>query len=125
MRHIYNGTVQSSPDWWPRRTAPQLASILFCSLLAGCAALTNPVADGVPVRHVPPELLGESRQGEETIPLNLLRQEQPETYQLEPGDLLGIWIETVLGEQDKVPPLSFPTRNFPPERGELPPALGV
>ncbi len=103
----------------------RLAAVLLCSIAAGCAALTNPTADGLPVRHVPPELLAESRAGEETIPLSLLRQNQPEVYQLAPGDLLGIWIETILGEKDKPPPIGYPVRALPPERADTPPAVGA
>ena len=38
--------------------------IVGCSValsLTGCAALTNPVANGIPVRILPDELLAESR----------------------------------------------------------------
>ena len=33
------------------------AALAACGLTGGCAALTNPVADGVSVRRLPPELL--------------------------------------------------------------------
>ena len=45
--------------------------------LGGCAALTNPVGDGVPVRHVDPHLLGKPKDGAKTIPLSLLGQPAP------------------------------------------------
>src|SRR5437870_1643826 len=41
---------------------------LLCGLLSGCAALTNPVANGVPVRRLPPELLGEPKEGAQPLP---------------------------------------------------------
>src|SRR5438105_3809721 len=47
---------------------------LLCVLLSGCSALTNPVANGVPVRRLPPELLGEPKEGARSFPLTLLRQ---------------------------------------------------
>jgi protein involved in polysaccharide export with SLBB domain len=92
---------------------------LLCGLLSGCAALTNPVANGVPVRRLPPELLGEPKEGERSLPLTLLRQKPPEPYRLGPGDLLGIWIEGELGERGQPPPINFP------ETRSLPPAVGV
>lgn len=87
----------------------------FCN---GCAAITNPVADGLPVHRLPPELLAESRAGEETINLTALRQPAPEVYRLGPGDTLGVWIEGILGERGQPPPIRFP------EKGDLAPAMG-
>jgi protein involved in polysaccharide export with SLBB domain len=95
-----------------------LAALLLCGILQGCAALANPVANGIPVRKVPPELLGESRQNLEATPLSMLRQKPPKEYRLEPGDILGVWVEGVLGEQGQSPPLRLP------ESGNLQPSLG-
>src|SRR5438105_3625271 len=86
----------------------RLAVLLMAASLSGCAALTNPVANGLPVRRVPPELLGESREHKVPLPLTLLRQPQPEAYRLAPGDVLGVWIEGVLGEKNQVPPVHLP-----------------
>ena len=91
---------------------------LLCLLLSGCAALTNPVANGVPVHILPDELLAESREGFETIPLTSLRQPPPEKYVLAAGDTLGIYIEGVLGSAETPPPVNIP------ESAELPPSIG-
>ena len=70
---------------------------LFSLLGSGCAAITNPVANGIPVRRVPPELLaGPERETMQTIPLTLLKQRPPKIYRLAPGDVLGTYIEGVL-----------------------------
>lgn len=98
-----------------------LAVILMsicCGLLSGCAALTNPVANGVPVRILPDELLGESREGFEPIPLTLLRQKPPKQYILAAGDTLGVYIEGVLGDADTPPPVNIP------DSADLPPSIG-
>jgi protein involved in polysaccharide export with SLBB domain len=94
-----------------------LASLL-CGLLSGCAALTNPVANGVPVRRLPSELVGEPKEGAQPLPLTLLRQKPPQPYRLGPEDLLGVWIEGVIGEKGQLPPVNFP------ELRSLPPAVG-
>jgi hypothetical protein len=104
---------------------------LLWGCAAGCAALTNPVADGVPVRHLPPELLGKSRDVEVTIPLSLLEQKPPDVYRLAPGDVLGIWIEGVFpvgptkGDLPSTPP---PINVAPPvqirDQRRLPPGIG-
>src|SRR5262245_9103230 len=57
------------------RLAGLLVSFL-CLGAVGCAALTNPVAEGVPVSRLSPEILGPSRDDEVTIPLTLLGRKQ-------------------------------------------------
>jgi protein involved in polysaccharide export with SLBB domain len=86
--------------------------------MPGCAAISNPVADGVPIDHLPPEVMGRRREEEKTIPLTLLRQKPPKVYLLAPGDVLGVYIEGVLGDRNQPPPVRFA------EMGNLPPALG-
>jgi protein involved in polysaccharide export with SLBB domain len=65
--------------------------------------VSNPIANGIPARRVPPELLGESKEGMERLPLAVLRQPQPPAYILAPGDVLGVWVEGVLSEKGKPP----------------------
>jgi protein involved in polysaccharide export with SLBB domain len=91
---------------------------LAAALCSGCAALTNPVARGVPVRNLPTELHAASRDGKETIPLSLLRQRPPDVYRLAPGDVLGVYIEGVLGDRRVAPEVVVP------QAGGLPPAIG-
>ena len=105
-----------------------LVGWLMCSL-AGCASLTNPVANGIPVRRLPPELLaGPRREEMPTIPLTLLRQKPPPVYRLGPQDVLGIYIDGVLparvpNQRPETPPVFFPSQIDPLARG-LPPSLG-
>jgi len=101
-----------------RLAAVAAATWMLCGLLSGCAALTNPVANGVPVRILPDELLAESKEGFEFIPLTLLRQPPPERYTLAPGDTLGVYIEGVLGDAETPPPVNIP------DSAELPPSVG-
>lgn len=89
-----------------------------CLLASGCAAFTNPVANGIPIRMLPDELLGESREGYQTIPLTLLRQPPPKKYELATGDTLGIYIEGVLGDAESPPPVNIP------DSTDLPPSVG-
>jgi hypothetical protein len=110
------------------RRAVLLACAAAClaGLGGGCAALTNPVALGVPVRHVPPELLAQPRSGEQTIPLSLLRQPSPDAYRLAPGDVLGVVIDRFLGDPNQPLPVNAPTffQNLPQYQRRYPPALG-
>lgn len=118
MDHSTTGTAQSSKGRCPSPLSLLAALACSCAVSGGCASLTNPVADGIPVRQVPPELLAQPKEGEVTIPLSLLRQKPPDAYKLGPGDVLGIWIEGVLGTENQPIPVTFP------EQGNLTPASG-
>jgi protein involved in polysaccharide export with SLBB domain len=102
------------------RRGPEWLALVFlaCAIGGGCAAFSNPVADAVPVRKLPPEVLGQRKDELREIPFTCLRQKPPDIYRLDVGDILGVWIEGVLGEKGQPPPVQIsqdPTR---------PPALG-
>jgi protein involved in polysaccharide export with SLBB domain len=86
--------------------------------------MTNPVADGIPVNRLPPESLGPSRSAQTTIPLACLGQQPPPVYRLGPGDILGIWIEGVLGPEKQAPPIQGTTPTFIREVRPSTPGLG-
>jgi protein involved in polysaccharide export with SLBB domain len=99
-------------------------ALLTGLLGVGCASFSNPtVPDAIPVHRLPQEVFGPSREAEKTIPLTLLRQEQPKNYLLDAGDILGVFVEGVLGERGQAPPLigniAFSQFGTPP-----PPAIG-
>lgn len=106
----------------PRRFAQAfgLAALLLCLAQVGCSALDLNECDipAIPARRVPPELLGRPRDDMQQITISRLRQNPPKVYQLGAGDVLGIYIEFVLGEQGESPPVHFP------EAGDQPPAIG-
>src|SRR5450755_4259622 len=97
-------------NWAGGRAAPWGALFLAVSLGIGCASFSNPTGpDAIPVNRLPPEVFGTSREAEKTIPLTLLRQKQPEPligYLLDAGDILGVFVEGVLGEKGGIPPLT-------------------
>src|SRR5262245_12975772 len=76
-----------------------LVALCLGPLLTGCSSISNPVANGIPVRRVPAEFLAEPKNDKQTIPLTSLRKKPNEKYILGPGDTLGIWIEGVLGDR--------------------------
>ena len=81
-----------------------------CALTAGgCASLTNPVADGVPVNRLPAEVLGRSRSELRSVPETLLRQPTPAQYLLDRGDVLAVVAEDVLGPANQAPPVASTT----------------
>jgi protein involved in polysaccharide export with SLBB domain len=126
--HRFSGRrFRSARTDGPHVLALQLvAALVVCGLTGGCAALTNPVADGISVRHLPPELLGPTKEEEKTIPLTALGQPQPPAYRLGPGDVLGVAVDGFLGERDQ--PASLPLHVAPQvqvrDQHRLPPAVG-
>jgi protein involved in polysaccharide export with SLBB domain len=51
-------------------------------------------------------LLAQSKEANLPIPLTYLRQKPPEIYKLAAGDVLGVYIEGILGDLDQVPPVN-------------------
>jgi hypothetical protein len=89
-----------------------------CLGLSGCAAVTNPVADGIPVGRVRPELLARTKEDLEDIPFLLLRRHPIETYTVAAGDTLGIVIDGILGDSKQFIPVR------PQEMADTAPSLG-
>jgi protein involved in polysaccharide export with SLBB domain len=94
-----------------------LVATILTIPLGGCAAVTFPVS-GIPAHRLPPELLGTPKAQTTTIDLGLLSQRPPDVYRLDSGDVLGIWIEGILGDVGGLPPVELP------ELGDSRPSLG-
>jgi protein involved in polysaccharide export with SLBB domain len=80
----------------------------------GCASLTNPVADGIPVRRLPAEVLGRPKSELQPVPLNLLRINDSGDYKLDKGDVLAIVADEVVNKIEQPIPVQFvqnPTLN--------------
>lgn len=93
-----------------------LISVLAALFVSGCAALTNPAANGLPARLVPDELLAESKEDLVELPLSWLSVKTPEVYTLDSGDILGVYIEGILPQTGRNLPISFP-QTGPPVSG--------
>ena len=100
----------------PRTRTSDRVVILLAIVTAstGCSAYRN---------TVPGYCVGngfrESRSDKEPINFLRLRQEPPDAYRLDSRDVLGIYIEGVLGNKDEPPPVHFPEQNE-----DIPPAIG-
>ncbi len=73
----------------------------------GCAALTNPVADGIPVRRLPDEVFAQPKSELHEVPLNMLRITEPGDYRLDKGDVLGVVADEVLTKDGQPIPIQF------------------
>ena len=95
-----------------RQTAAVIA--LFVLALSGC----TPFRETVPARCVRPNFFDCPRSCKEPINFLRLRQDPPPVYLLGPRDVLGIYIEGVLGRPDEAPPTHFSDQpNVPPSIG--------
>jgi protein involved in polysaccharide export with SLBB domain len=78
------------------------------ALSVGCAAVTNPVADGIPVRRLPAEVLGRPRADLKPIPLTVLRQREITTYTFDKGDVLAVVADNIIAPPGTVAPVKLP-----------------
>ena len=95
------------------------ALLLVCvsvASLTGCSAFRH--IKGIPVECVPDENLALSREHRKTISQALLTQATPKEHIIDAGDVLGIYIEGVLGNAGESPPVNFPVSP------EMPPTIG-
>lgn len=96
-----------------------LMAIMMMSLsLSGCTALFSPI-DTIPANRIPPQFLAEPQADKVPLDPARLRQSKPEFYTLDSDDVLGVFIEGVLGNFEDAPPVQLPAPD-----SDLPPAIG-
>ncbi|MFM7039514.1 MAG: polysaccharide biosynthesis/export family protein [Planctomycetaceae bacterium] len=96
-----------------------LTAVMVCTCLLQTGCFSNRNIDAIPASRVPADLLAaDSKNKYKDISLLRLRQDPPETYMLGPGDVLGVYIKGVLGDEEQLPPVHYP------EDGNRPPAVG-
>lgn len=95
-----------------------LLLVAVATLLPGCAALSNPTVNAIPVNRLPTEVLGESREVEQTIPEKFLKANKQDPYILAPNDVLGVYIKNITGDEKGIPPVvTLPDSRLPPSIG--------
>ncbi|MGC3968311.1 MAG: polysaccharide biosynthesis/export family protein [Pirellulales bacterium] len=99
----------------PYRATLLLLAAVCGTAFSGCSSIA---LNGVPASRLPRWMLGEERASRQPINLIRLRQDPPAVYQLGPRDVLGIYIQGVLGSDEAPPEVHFPVDS------KLPPALG-
>ena len=111
--HINNGES--------RRVGQTIRFAMVCTLLGltGCTSLSNYDYGAIPVNRVPLQFLQTDRKDDlQEIAFQRLRRDPPKVYQLDQGDILGVYIENVIGNSEELPPVNYP------EDASLPPAIG-
>ena len=114
--------IQSPPTTdRPQRSTMRLALVLAVMVsmsMTGCTALFSPL-DTIPAERLPEQFKAEPQASK--VPLNpaRLRQTRPEFYTLDSDDVLGVFIEGILGNAGESPPIQIPDQG-----SDLPPAIG-
>ena len=95
-----------------------LLTLAIAGLLTSGCSLGRDL-NAIPVSRVPREILtSDLKDNYRDISLLRLRQDPPKTYLLGPGDVLGIYIQGVLGKAEELPPVHYP------QDSNRPPAIG-
>ncbi|HWA98090.1 MAG TPA: polysaccharide biosynthesis/export family protein, partial [Pirellulales bacterium] len=95
-----------------RWTMVGMAVVVACGA-SGCFS-----SRGVPANRLPPGFLAQPHSDRENINFIRLRQDPPKAYLLGPRDVLGVYVEGVLGTREQPMPVHFP------EQGDMSPATG-
>lgn len=90
----------------------------LCLVFCGCTSLLSPISS-IPASRLPPELLASPRANMVPVDLARLRQPAPDHYRLNMGDVLGVYIEGVLGSAEHIPPVHYPEKG-----SDVTPAFG-
>ena len=106
-----------------RRRAMALAATLATVVLGGCTTLTQPIS-GVPVNRLPPQFFAPPKNNLVPVDISLLSSEPPREYQIDKGDILGVYVEGVLPFNPPNVTPEPPPVNFPDANSSLPPSIG-
>ena len=101
----------------------QLELSVFIGLAVLCAGCSSVSRNATPATCMnEPNILDKPRGEKQPIDFSRLRQDPPAVYQLGPEDILGIYVEGVLGKTDEPPPVYYPP--LQPDHPVPAPALG-
>ncbi len=109
------GYRDSSPSRW---AVLSVSLAVICCLQTGCMSLFSPI-NGVPAHRLPPQFLAPAKNDLVEIDYSRLRQPAPLERLVDAGDILGIYIEGVMGDEGEQPPV-----NLPQPGSDLPPSIG-
>ena len=94
-----------------------LAAMMVSLMASGCTSILSPI-QSIPAERVPPQFLAEPQANKTNIDPSRLSQPMPKNYLLDENDVLGVFVEGVLGEFDSAPPVQENPGT------DLPPAIG-
>ena len=107
--------VQSAPIF----VLLAMLMLMLMLMLLPAIASAQRIRNSVPAQQVPAWQL-KQRPAVQTFPeVEYLRAPKPKTYLLDSGDVLGVFLEGILGQTGEAPPV-----HYPPESSSLGPSIG-
>lgn len=95
-----------------------LGMALLSLWVSGCTQIVAPI-DAIPAARVPKALLVQPSNNTRSIDFTRLRRPSEREYKIDKGDVLGIFIDGVLGNTNESPPIQLQSAE-----SDLPPAIG-
>ena len=95
-----------------------LVMALLSLWVTGCTQVVAPI-DAIPAARVPNELLVQPTNNTRSLDFTRLRRPAEREYKIDKGDVLGIFIDGVLGNTNESPPIQLQSAE-----SDLPPAIG-
>jgi hypothetical protein len=103
------GTPRIQRDAFARRLAALVLAVA-CLHSIGCV---NSLKNTIPAHCLPPEILGPSRDNLEPVNFTSLGQKPPPAHLIGPNDILGVFIQGIVGGNESL----VPETHFPPTFG--------
>ena len=100
-----------------------MAATLATMMLSGCSTITQPI-NGIPANRLPPQFFAPPKNNLVPVDISLLSAEPVREYQIDAGDILGVYIEGVLPFNPPNVTPEPPPVNFPTAESILPPSIG-
>lgn len=104
------------------RSLARVAALVVITL-SGCSSFLQPI-EGVPAKKLPPSFFPPPKNNLVPVDISLLSLEPPREYQIDKGDILGVYVEGVLPFNPPNVTPEPPPVNFPDQHSLLPPSLG-
>lgn len=103
----------------PKRVEFLLGLIAIAATFFAAPSVAQRVRNSIPASQVPAWQLQQPAAETSSPEISYLRQSKPSAYRLDSGDVLGVFLEGVLGESGSAPPV-----HYPPEGSSLGPSIG-
>lgn len=98
---------------------PLLAVVISLIAVPASVASAQRIRNSVPAEQVPPAQLQQAPPVQSFPEITYLQAPKPQTYLLDSGDVLGVFLEGVLGQVGEAPPV-----HYPPTSSRIGPSLG-
>ena len=115
---FFQSQFANRDDFQLHRSVFWFAALALTTFLSSDACAQR-IRNSIPVDRVPAQQLQQDPPVQTFPEITYLRAPQPKQYLLDSGDVLGVFLEGILGQVGEAPPV-----NYPPESSRLGPSIG-